>query len=327
MLSWLKSVANKKTNPLKENYMKYFSLNKKLTVNFLAGSVLAATAMAAPQAVARDATAERIKQLEQSLQAIQVELQRMKSESAQAAQKVKSIEQATTQTEQKINSLEEKKAVLVERVDPITQRIGSDITEKTRMLHFRGGFAHMMNHREGVTIQNPVLPIGAQDQADKQGWYVGAGIDWGLTRDMWGVMPKTTVFAELMFEYKQFGAHVLGNGAVGNAPSMLAGGAYNPINVTVSQFTVSASPKIKFLEGSKIRPWIIPAGLAVHVMSPPSNSITYIVPGVQFGAGIDYNIWKDFFVGVEGRYQLVAGRSDGVNLSGMTAGGYVGIGF
>lgn len=307
--------------------MKYFSLNKKLTVNFLAGSVLAATAMAAPQAVARDAAAERIKQLEQSLQAIQVELQRMKSESAQAAQKVKSIEQTATQTEQKINSLEEKKAALVDRVDPITQRIGSGITEKTRMLHFRGGFAHMMNHREGVTIQNPVLPIGAQDQADKQGWYVGAGIDWGLTRDMWGVMPKTTVFAELMFEYKQFGAHVLGNGAVGNVPSMLAGGAYNPINVTVSQFTVSASPKIKFLEGSKIRPWIIPAGLAVHVMSPPSNSITYIVPGVQFGAGIDYNIWKDFFVGVEGRYQLVAGRSDGVNLSGMTAGGYVGIGF
>ncbi len=314
--------------------MKYLSPNKKLTVNLLAGSLLAASAMAAPQAVAGEAAAERIRQLEQSLQAIQVELQRMKSESAQAAQKVKSIEQTATQTEQKINqteqkinSLEERKAALLDRVDPLTQRIGSDITEKTRMLHFRGGFAHMMNHREGVTIQNPVLPIGAQDQADKQGWYVGAGLDWGLTRDMWGVMPKTTVFAELMFEYKQFGAHVLGNGAVGNVPSMLAGGAVNPINVTVSQFTVSASPKVKFFEGSKIRPWIIPAGLSVHVMSPPSNSITYIVPGVQFGAGIDYNIWKDFFVGVEGRYQLVAGRSDGVNLSGMTAGGYVGIGF
>ncbi len=299
----------------------------RLTSRITAGSFFLAAVMAAPHALAHDAAAERIKQLEQSLQAIQVELQRMKSESAQAAQKVKNIEQTTSQTEQKINSLEERKATLVERVDPLTQRIGSDITEKTRMLHFRGGFAHMMNHREGVTIQNPVLPIGAQDQADKQGWYVGAGIDWGLTRDMWGVLPKTTVFAELMFEYKQFGAHVLGNGAVGNVPSMLAGGAYNPINVTVSQFTVSASPKIKFFEGSKIRPWIIPAGLAVHVMSPPSNSITYIVPGVQFGAGVDYNIWKDFFVGIEGRYHLVAGKSDGVNLSGMTAGGYVGIGF
>ena len=307
--------------------MKYLSPNKKLTGNFLAGSLLAAIAMAAPQAVAGDAAAERIKQLEQSLQAIQVELQRMKSESAQAAQKVKSIEQTATQTEQKINSLEERKAALVDKVDPIAQRIGSDITEKTRMLHFRGGFAHMMNHRNGVSIQSQVSPVGAQDQSDKQGWYVGAGIDWGLTRDMWGLMPRTTVFAELMFEYKQFGAHVLGNGAVGNAPSMLAGGAVNPVNVTVSQFTVSASPKIKFFEGSKIRPWVIPAGLAVHVMSPPSESITVLAPVVQFGAGVDYNIWKDFFVGIEGRYHLTAGRTDNVNLSGMTAGGYVGIGF
>ena len=303
-------------------------LNKvRLASRVTVGSFFMAAVMAAPQASAHDVAAERIKQLEQSLQAIQVELQRMKSESAQAAQKVKSIEQATSQTEQKINSLEERKAAFVERTDTKTERIGSDITEKTRMLHFRGGFAHMMNHRNGVSIQSQVSPVGAQDQSDKQGWYVGAGIDWGLTRDMWGLMPKTTVFAELMFEYKQFGAHVLGNGAVGNAPSVLAGGAVNPINVTVSQFTVSASPKIKFFEGSKIRPWVIPAGLAVHVMSPPSESITVLAPGVQFGAGVDYNIWKDFFVGIEGRYHLTAGRTDNVNLSGMTAGGYVGIGF
>lgn len=303
-------------------------LNKvRLASRITAGSFFMVAVMAAPQASAHDVAAERIKQLEQSLQAIQVELQRMKSESAQAAQKVKSIEQTATQTEQKVIGLEERKTELSGRVDPLSARIGSDITEKTRMLHFRGGFAHMMNHRNGVSIQSQVSPVGAQDQSDKQGWYVGAGIDWGLTRDMWGLMPKTTVFAELMFEYKQFGAHVLGNGAVGNAPSMLAGGAVNPINVTVSQFTVSASPKIKFFEGSKIRPWVIPAGLAVHVMSPPSESITVLAPGVQFGAGLDYNIWKDFFVGIEGRYHLTAGRTDNVNLSGMTAGGYVGIGF
>ncbi|MBP6057901.1 MAG: porin family protein [Nitrosomonas sp.] len=291
------------------------------------GLLVVASVMVAPHALANDKSAERIKQLEQSLQAIQAELQKMKSESAQAAQKVKSIEQTTSQTVQKVNSLEESKAAFIERTDLKTSRMGQDVTEKTRMLFFRGGFAHMMNHRDGVTIQNQVLPIGAQDQADKQGWYAGAGIDWALTRDVWGFMPKTTVFAELMFEYKQFGAHILGNGAVGNAPSMLAGGALNPINVTVSQFTVSASPKIKFFEGSKLRPWIIPAGFAVHVMSPPTESITYITPGVQFGAGVDYNIWKDFFIGIDGRYQLTAGKSDGVNLSGMTAGGYVGIGF
>ncbi len=297
----------------------------RLASHITAGSFLMAALMAAPHALAHDVAAERIKQLEQSLQAIQVELQRIKSESAQAAQKVKSIEQTTSQTEQKINSLEERKTALKDKVDPISERIGSDITEKTRMLHFRGGFTHAMNQRNGSSIQSVVAPIGAQDQAGKDGWYVGAGIDWGLTRNMWGLMPKTTVFAELMFEYKQFGNSVQGN-ALANAPTILVGAPQNPLNVTVSQFTLTAAPKIKFFEGSKVRPWIIPAGLAIHVMSPTSEAITYLAPGIMFGAGVDYNIYKDFFIGIDGRYQLV-NKTDGVNLSGMTAGGYVGIGF
>ena len=305
--------------------MKILFNKVRLISRITVSSFFMAAVMVAPHALAHDVAAERIKQLEQSLQAIQVELQRMKSESAQAAQKVKSIEQTATQTEQKVIGLEERKTELSGRVDPLSARIGSDITEKTRMLHFRGGFTHAMNQRNGSSIQSVVAPIGAQDQAGKDGWYVGAGIDWGLTRDMWGLMPKTTVFAELMFEYKQFGNSVQGN-ALANAPTMLVGAPQNPINVTVSQFTLTASPKIKFFEGSKIRPWIIPAGLAIHVMSPTSESITYLAPGVQFGAGVDYNIYKDFFIGIDGRYQLV-NKTDGVNMSGMTAGGYVGIGF
>ncbi len=284
----------------------------------LACLAVIALTVAAPSTWARDTSADRIRLLEQKLQAIQVELERVKSESSQATQKVNTIQQKTDQTEQKVTTLEQKKVLLQERV-------GSDVTEKSRMLHFRGGFTHQMNQRNGSSIQSIVAPVGAQDQAGKDGWYVGAGIDWGLTRDMWGLMPKTTVFAELMFEYKQFGNHVQGN-ALANAPTILAGGSLNPINVTVSQFTLTASPKIKFFEGSKIRPWIIPAGLAIHVMSPTSEAITYLAPGIQFGAGVDYNVWKDFFIGIDGRYQLV-NKTDGVNLSGMTAGGYVGIGF
>ena len=97
--------------------------------------------------------------------------------------------------------------------------------------------------------------------------------------------------------------------------------------VNVSQFTLTASPKIKFFEGSRFRPWIIPAGLGIHVISPPSESITVLIPGVMFGIGADYRIWKNFFVGVDGRYHLTSGRTDGIKIDGMTAGGYLGIGF
>ncbi|HNP25409.1 MAG TPA: porin family protein [Nitrosomonas sp.] len=303
--------------------MKKFFNKECLSVSIVASTFFLVTVTVAPHALAHDAAAQRIKQLEQSLQAIQAELQKIKAETAQSAQKVKNIEQTTNQTAQKVNTIEQTNAVLEERLAPDI----SQMAQKDRMLFFRGGFAHMMNHRNGVTIQSQVLPIGAQDRADRNGWYIGAGLDWNLTNDVWGILPNTSIFAELMFEYKEFGHDVEGNGAVGNVPSMLAGGGLNPIHVTVNQFTLAASPKVKFFKGSKLRPWIIPAGLAIHVLSPPSESITYIQPGVQFGAGLDYHLWKNFYIGIDGRYQLTAGKVDGINLSGMTAGGYLGIGF
>lgn len=303
--------------------MKRFIKRNVLSVRMMiAGSCCLAAVATSPHALAHDTASQRIKQLEQSLQVLQAELEKLKTESAESAQKVNTIEQTTNKTVERVDNIQQTNAALEERVG---SEIGG-VARKDRMLFFRGGFAHMMNHRDGVTIKNQVLPIGAQDQADRDGWYIGAGLDWNLTNNIWGMMPRTSIFAELMFEYKEFGHDIKGNGAVGNIPSMLAGGDLNPINVTVNQFTLTASPKIKFLEGSKLRPWIIPAGLAIHVLSPPSESITYIVPGVQFGAGIDYHLWKNFYVGIDGRYQLTS-KTDGINLSGMTAGGYLGIGF
>jgi hypothetical protein len=49
--------------------------------------------------------------------------------------------------------------------------------------------------------------------------------------------------------------------------------------------TVDVAPKLKFMEGSKLRPWVIPVGLDFHVISPPSNQTNYLDIGVQFGLG------------------------------------------
>ena len=305
--------------------MKYFLQKEKLALNFIAGSLLTAFSLAAPQVVAADGAAERIRLLEQRLQAIQMELEKVKSESSQAAQKVNTIEQTTNQTVQKVNTIEKNNTAMKETLDPLKERVGLTVTEKQKKLFFRGGFAHMLEGRDGSSIRSDVVPLGVQERSGTNGWYAGAGLDWGLTRDLFGLMPKTTLFAELMFEYKEFGS-TPGN-ALANNPTLLAGGALNPRSVTVSQFSLSASPKIKFFEGSKVRPWVIPFGLAVHVVSPTTESITYLAPGVHFGAGVDWNFYKDFFIGIDGRYNVTAGKMDGVRIDGMTAGGYVGVGF
>lgn len=306
-------------------------LKKVKIVSACTTGVLFAT-LASTQVMAHDTAADRIRMLEERLQAIQVELERVKSESSKAAQKVNVIEQTTSQTVQridttvkKVDAIEKSNTDLQQTLDPLRERVGLDVTEKQRKLFFRGGFAHMMERRDGSSIRSDVAPVGAQERSGENGWYAGAGLDWGLTRDLFGLMPKTTLFAELMFEYKEFGA-VPGN-ALANNPTILAGGALNPRSVTVSQFSLSASPKIKFFEGSKIRPWIIPMGLAIHVVSPTTESITYLAPGVHFGAGVDWNFYKDFFLGIDGRYNVTAGKMDGVRIDGMTAGGYIGVGF
>ena len=81
------------------------------------------------------------------------------------------------------------------------------------------------------------------------------------------------------------------------------------------------------MKGSKFRPWIIPAGLAIHVISPPSDGVTVFNTGVMFAGGADYNIWEDIYIGADVRYHLTGDDADGVDTDGFTAGGYVGIGF
>jgi hypothetical protein len=212
-------------------------------------------------------------------------------------------------------------------------------------LSFRGGFGHMDQSRHDLlTGGQTVLNSGG---ADTDAWYIGAGFDFSLTDDVWGALDNTQVLAELMFEYKEFGTQ---KNAV-NAPSLgIVPGNTNPLcattflttpvsanasgvsgtdcnTVTVSQLSLTAAPKIKFMKGSAFRPWIIPIGLGIHVISPPSNGVTVINPGVMFGGGADYKLWKDIYVGADARYHLTGNSADGVNTDGYTAGGYLGIGF
>jgi len=207
---------------------------------------------------------------------------------------------------------------------------------KDNMVFFRGGFAHANSQRNGVSIQSDVVPFGGQ--TDKNSWYFGAGFDFSLDDNLFGLMDNTEVLAELMFEYKELGTtegNVLAdnNSAVTNAVLDVVTGrpptaiAPNSRSVTVNQFSLSAAPKIKFFKGEKFRPWIIPVGFNIDVISPPSESITVLQSGMMFGVGADYNIWKSIYVGADIRYRTSFSTIDGVDADGYTAGGYLGIGF
>lgn len=332
-------------------------INKtKLVLGIATATFIMAAVMVSPQAAALS-RAERIAEaannkadaLEAQLQALQAELTNLKAEASRPRMDADS---------EKVQELDQWMASVK------SQPVEVEPSHHDNTIFFRGGFARMDSKRNdlftgnqfGGTTPNVITNVLGGDRTNKDGWYVGAGFDFGLTDDVWGMADNTQVLAELMFEYKNFSAKhfnnnpAIVNGAINPSPQNgplctliqfastdelngvvgtgANGAGTNSCNsVTVSQFTLTAAPKIKFMQGSAFRPWIIPIGLGIHVISPPSNGASYINPGMMFAAGAEYALWKDISLGADVRYHLTGRSIDGVNTDGLTAGGYLGIGF
>jgi opacity protein-like surface antigen len=208
---------------------------------------------------------------------------------------------------------------------------------KDNMVFFRGGFAHNDAQRGGTldptTVGTTLNPNGVAvgPITDRDGYYFGAGFDFSLDDNLWGLMDNTEVLAELMFDYKEFANNKSNGLSPAEVPVLTTLGYNMPVansqSATVNQLSLSASPKIKFMKGSAFRPWLIPVGFELDIISPPSDAITVLTPAMQFGAGADYNVWKNLYVGADFRYHYAPGSVDGVRVSGLTTGGYLGIGF
>jgi hypothetical protein len=206
---------------------------------------------------------------------------------------------------------------------------------KDNMVFFRGGYSRATNGARGGFNAVPGLTSGAAGGVlhagdplnsfgasgdplvgggvDSDAWYFGAGFDFSINDNLFGMMHGTEVMAELLVDYKEFSDKTFS--------------AVTGQGVTTNQLTLAASPKIKFLKGHDFRPWLIPAGFEINVISPPSGAVTVLNPGMMFGAGADYKVWKDIYVGADVRYHYSADDTDGVDTDGITAGGYLGLGF
>jgi hypothetical protein len=198
--------------------------------------------------------------------------------------------------------------------------------ETGNMVFFRGGYTRMTSDRSGEVFTDVFGRNGIRNDG-QNGYHVGAGLDLVLSKDVWGMLNKTWALGEIGVEYK----HLNSKTVTVAVPSTCAAAGLTVCGVTtgrvqITMLTVDVAPKIKFMEGSRLRPWLIPIGLDFHVISPPSNATTVLDIGVQFGAGLEYRIYKAFHLGLDGRFHLASGATETTNNFG-TVGAYVGIAF
>lgn len=283
----------------------------------LAGAIAAPEALAASKAERiAEAASNKADALEAQLQAVQNELASLRAE---------------------VNKPGCDNCEKVQELDQWMQQVKSapvKVETKDNMAFFRGGYARYEQKRGGtLDPSSGEVPFGATvgSIGGHDAWYFGAGFDFSINDDLFGLMDNTELLAELLIDYRELGTKKA-NGLSPQETAVLASlgvdlPAANTQSATVNQLSLAASPKIKFLKGNKFRPWIIPVGFELSIISPPSDAITVLNPGMQFGAGADYNLWKSIYVGADARWHQALGSVDGVNTNGVTAGGYIGFGF
>lgn len=215
----------------------------------------------------------------------------------------------------------------LERLEKKTLSSSPGANQETgNMVFFRGGWANLTNDRSNEVFTDVFGFSGSNDQ--NGGYYVGAGLDLVLTRNVWDLLPGTWVLGEIGVEFKRFNSESVTQAVPSTCAAAGIGTCSVETNkkVQITMLTVNVAPKIMFMEGSRFRPWIIPVGLDFHVISPPSNDTTVLDIGVQFAVGAQYRIWKAIHLGVDGRFHLATSQTDTTNNFG-TAGAYVGIAF
>jgi len=137
------------------------------------------------------------------------------------------------------------------------------------------------------------------------------------------MMKGIALLGEIGVEFKRFNSNTVSNSDTVGVTGASQGG---PSKMQITMLTVDIAPKVKFMQGTNFQPWIIPVGLDFHVISPTSSQTNYLDIGVQFGTGAEYRIWKELWLGMDGRFHLASNQTNTTNNFG-TVGAYVAIGF
>lgn len=187
--------------------------------------------------------------------------------------------------------------------------------KKNNKVFFRGAYSRLITSRGNEVFTDTLSAAGVN--GGKGGFSVGAGLDLGLMKpgEIAGV---ASLAGEIFLEYSRF-SHAL----VRQTTSALLAGTNNS-TVDVTELNVGVNPKVRFDNLGRFRPFVIPAGLAFLVVSPPSNDSTYLDIGLNFGAGVDFEICKWMTVGVDARYTH-GFKTNNTNTSYFSTGASVGV--
>ncbi|MDT4289982.1 hypothetical protein RO575_10475 [Methylomonas sp. MO1] len=299
----------------------------KLALGVAAATLTMAGAFIAPQAQAAGSSAERVadaaarktealeaqmQQMAEQMQAMQAELSRVKSSSA-----------SSTAANAKVQELDQWMASV--------KSTPAQASAKDNLVAVRGGWS-ALDHARGNASP---LTNGAflSNNQNNEGFYFGGAFDFNVNNDLFGLMDDTSFGIELGVEYAQYGSgtNTLTDGTVvvpvaeGGTGAVRVNGA-SP-RATDARLRINASPKIKFMHDSKLRPWIIPVGLDINILGVPSNAVSVLNAGLNFGAGAEYDLYRGIVLGTDVRYHYSTSKLDGTPTDGFNAGGYVGFKF
>jgi len=300
----------------------------KLALGIATATLTMAGVLVSPQAAAGTkaqhhaevaGVSSKVDALEAQLQAMQSEISRLRAEANRP--RTSSAESAKVQElDQWMNSVKSK---------PVKEYA------KDHLFSVRGGWMHFNDNR-GSTSTVAGTGFGEDvltSEADKDAFYYGGAIDFNVNNDLFGLMDHTSFGLELGLEYaevadrKRNGFGIVADLAAGGNGAGSAIPLGTQQSVTVNMLRISASPKVKFMHGSKFRPWLIPVGLDMNIISPPSDAVTVLNTGMQFGTGFDYELFRGIVIGADGRYHHTFDDVDGVDTDGFTLGGSVGFKF
>lgn len=260
-----------------------------------------------------EALEAQMQQMAEQMQAMQAELSRVKSTSSKSA-----TESA------KLQELDSWMAS--------TKAAPAPVAAKDHLVAVRGGWTTLDQDR-GSNQDGALAGLnkGAllSNNQNNDGFYFGGAFDFNVNNDLFGLMDDTSFMVELGIEYSQYGT---GENTVSNTyVAALTGGAANiPTDdheSTDARLRINASPKIKFMHGSRFRPWIIPVGLDINILGVPSNAVSVMNAGMNFGAGAEYDVFRGIVLGTDVRYHYSTSNLDGTPTDGLNAGGYVGFKF